>query len=147
MRTKNAFSGARLFDRLPTSASIGLSLAAVSAFATLFQGITTLLSVPGFYFNFTYGSVNSRDLNLSQKLGLIIVIWATLELVAIYLATGPRPVARFIVIALAGVKLLAFISYTPVNYSNWEQVFLVLFSAAPIILLLSRRSNEYYSVN
>jgi len=142
MRSKNAFSGVRLFDRLPTSAS----MAAVSAAATLFQGITTLLSVPGFYFNFTYGSVNSRDLNLSQKLGLIIIIWATLELVAIYLATGPRPVARFIVIALAGVKLLAFIGYTPINYSNWEHVFLVLFSAAPIILLLSRRSNEYYSV-
>ena len=109
MRSKNAFSGSRLFDRLPTSASIGLALTAISAFATLFQGITTFLSVPGFYFNFIYGSVNSENLNLSQKLGLIIVIWASLELAAIYFATGPRPVARFIVLAMAGVKLLAFI--------------------------------------
>ena len=145
MRSKNAFSGSRLFDRLPTSASIGLALTAISAFATLFQGITTFLSVPGFYFNFIYGSVNSENLNLSQKLGLIIVIWASLELAAIYFATGPRPVARFIVLAMAGVKLLAFIGYTRVTVSNCEYVFYVMFSAAPIILLLSRRSNEYYS--
>ena len=80
-----------------------------------------------------------------NKLGLIIVIWASLELAAIYFATGPRPVARFIVLAMAGVKLLAFIGYTRVTVSNWEYVFYVMFSAAPIILLLSRRSNEYYS--
>lgn len=148
MKIKNAFDGSRLFDRLPTSASIGLTLAAISAFATLFQGITTLLNVPGFYSNFFYGN-SAGNTNLSQRLGLFIIIWATLQLTAIYFATGPRPTARLIVVSLAGVNSLGFIAWSLLlkNGSLWDYVYLsilILFTAAPIIFLLSRRSNKYY---
>ncbi len=148
MKIKNAFDGSRLFDRLPTSASIGLALAAITALATLFQGITTLLSVPGFYSNFFYGT-NSDIINLSQRLGLFVIIWATLQLIAIYFATGPRPIARLIVVSLAGVNSLGFITWslTSNNISLWTYVYmsiLIIFTAAPILLLLSRRSNQYY---
>ncbi len=149
MRNKSAFNNGNLFDRLPTSASIGLSLSAISAFATLFQGITTVFRVPGFYSNFFYGTVSDSS-NLSQRLGLIIIIWAILQLTAIYLAMGARPIARIIVVSMAGVNLLGFISLFVglQSVTFWDYVLmsiLILFTLAPIIFLLSRRSNEYYS--
>ena len=144
MRIKGNFGASTLFDRRPTTATVGLSLAALSALATLFQGITTLLSVSGFYFDFIY--VTSPDIELSWRMGLIVTVWATLELIAIYLAMGPRPLARMAVIAMAGVKLLAFLSSNQTSLPLWQNLLLLILSSAPIVLLLSRASNDYYAI-
>ena len=144
MRIKRNFGASTLFDRRPTTATVGLSLAALSALATLFQGITTLLSVSGFYFDFVY--VTSPDTELSWRMGLIVTVWATLELIAIYLAMGPRPLARMAVIAMAGVKLLAFLSSNQTSLPLWQYLLLLILSSAPIVLLLSRASNDYYAI-
>lgn len=144
MRIKGNFGASTLFDRRPTTATVGLSLAALSAFATLFQGITTLLSVSGFYFDFIY--VTSPDIELSWRMGLIVTVWATLELIASYLAMGPRPLARLVVIAMVGVKLLSLLSLKQSSFPWWQDVLLILFSSAPIVLLLSRASNNYYAL-
>lgn len=144
MRIKGNFGASTLFDRRPTTATVGLSLAALSALATLFQGITTLLSVSGFYFDFVY--VTSPDAELSWRMGLIVTIWAALELFAIYLAMGPRPLARMAVIAMAGVKLLAFLSSNQTSLPLWQYLLLLILSSAPIVLLLSRASNDYYAI-
>lgn len=144
MRIKGNFGASTLFDRRPTTATVGLSLAALSALATLFQGITTLLSVSGFYFDFVY--VTSPDTELSWRMGLIVTVWATLELIAIYLAMGPRPLARMAVIAMAGVKLLAFLSSNQTSLPLWQYLLLLILSSAPIVLLLSRASNDYYAI-
>ena len=133
MRIKGSFGASTLFDRRPTSATVGLSLAAVSAFATLFQGITTLFSVSGFYFDFIY---RLTDAELNWRMGLIVTIWAALELVAIYLAMGPRPLARMAVIAMVGVKLMAFLSSNQSSLPLWEYIVLLILSSAPIALLL-----------
>jgi len=131
MRIKGNFGASTLFDRRPTTATVGLSLAALSAFATLFQGITTLFSVSGFYFDFIY--VTSPDIELSWRMGLIVTVWATLELIAIYLAMGPRPLARLVVIAMVGVKLLYLLSLKQSSFPWWQDVLLILFSSAPIV--------------
>lgn len=144
MRIKGNFGASTLFDRRPTTATVGLSLAALSALATLFQGITTLLSVSGFYFDFVY--VTSPDTELSWRMGLIVTVWATLELIAIYLAMGPRPLARMAVIAMAGVKLLAFLSSNQTSLPLWQYLLLLILSSAPIVLLLSRASNDFYEI-
>jgi hypothetical protein len=144
MRIKGNFGASTLFDRRPTTATVGLSLAALSAFATLFQGITTLFSVSGFYFDFIY--VTSPDIELSWRMGLIVTVWATLELIAIYLAMGPRPLARLVVIAMVGVKLLYLLSLKQSSFPWWQDVLLILFSSAPLVLLLSRASNNYYAL-
>lgn len=144
MRIKGNFGASTLFDRRPTTATVGLSLAALSAFATLFQGITTLFSVSGFYFDFIY--VTSPDIELSWRMGLIVTVWATLELIAIYLAMGPRPLARLVIIAMVGVKLLAFLSSNQLSLPLWQYLLLLILSSAPIVLLLSRASNNYYAL-
>lgn len=143
MNIKRSFGASTLFDRRPTSATIGLTLAALSAFATLFQGITTLLSVSGFYFDFIY--VNS-EATLSRRMGLIVSIWATLELVAIFLAQQPRQLARMAVISMVGMKLLAFLTIKQGSLPVWQYVVLLAISVAPIVLLLSRASNNYYAL-
>lgn len=144
MRIKGNFGASTLFDRRPTTATVGLSLAALSAFATLFQGITTLFSVSGYYFDFVY--VTSPDTELSWRMGLIVTVWATLELIAIYLAMGPRPLARLVIIAMVGVKLLAFLSSNQLSLPLWQYLLLLILSSAPIVLLLSRASNNYYAL-
>ena len=46
----------RLFNRRPTTATVGLSIAAISFFATILQGLIALLSsVNRFFFVFTSG--------------------------------------------------------------------------------------------
>ena len=116
----------------------------------MFQGITTLFSVSGFYFDFIY---RTTEAELSWRMGLIVTIWAALELFAIYLAMGPRPLARMAVIAMAGVKLLAFLSSNQTSLSSnqtslplWQYLLLLILSSAPIVLLLSRASNDYYAI-
>ena len=46
----------RLFNRRPATATVGLSIAAISFFATILQGVIALLSsVNRFFFDFTAG--------------------------------------------------------------------------------------------
>lgn len=142
MKIKRSFGASILFDRRPTSATVGLSLAALSAFATLFQGVTTLLSVSGFYFDFIY---RITEASLSWRMGLVVTVWATSELLAIFLALHPRPLARFAVISMVGVKLLAFLSSNQSDLPTWQFITLLALASAPIILLLSRSSNDYYT--
>ncbi len=140
---KRSFGGSTLFDRRPEAATIGLALAALSAFATLFQGLTTMFSVSGFYFDFIY---RATDATLNFRMGVIAFVWAAGELFAIYMALQPRPLARMAVIAMSGVKLLAFITSNESSLPIWHYITLLALSLAPVVLLLSRSCNNYYSV-
>lgn len=142
MNIKRSFGASTLFDRRPTSATVGLALAALSAFATLFQGVTTLFSVSGFYFDFIY---RTSEVSLSWRMGLIVSLWASLELLAIFLAQQPRPLARMAVISMVGVKLLAFLTSNQSSLPVWQYVLLLIISVSPIVLLLSPSSNNYYT--
>ena len=139
----NKFGVSSLFDRRPITATVGLALAALSAVATLFQGLTTLLSVSGFYFDFIY---RTSEVTLNWRMGLIVTIWASLELFAIFRAFESRPFARMAVIAMTGVKLLAFLTSNQSSLPVWQYLMLLGISVAPIILLLSKSSNNYYSI-
>ncbi len=143
MNIKRSFGASVLFDRRPISATIALSLAALAAFATLFGGITSLLSVTGSYFDFV---PISSDEVISWRIALVTTIWSLLEIVVIFLALQPRPLARFAVISMVGVKLLAFLRIEPSNLPIWQYAALLMLSIAPIILLLSRESNSYYTL-
>jgi hypothetical protein len=143
MRLSGRFGASTLFDRRPTSATIGLVLLSISSFTTLVYGLTILFSAPGILFNFTF--IERQEVDYSWRTGLIAVIYSTIQIVAIYLATGPRPFARLIVLAIAGVNLLGLLSIAN-NYDPlWQYLLLVILSAAPILFLLSRSSNSYYS--
>jgi hypothetical protein len=143
MRLSGRFGASTLFDRRPTSATIGLVLLSISSFTTLVYGLTILFSAPGILFNFTF--IERQEVDYSWRTGLIAVIYSTIQIVAIYLATGPRPFARLIVLAIAGVNLLGLLSIAN-NYDPlWQYLLLVNLSAAPILFLLSRSSNSYYS--
>ena len=107
MKMKRSFGTSTLFDRLPTSAIIGLSLAGLSVLMTFLQGVTSLFSVPNFYFNFQYLSMKALDQNLRS--GLFWTIISLIAMIAIFRATGPRQLARITVIAMTGVHLLFFI--------------------------------------
>ena len=111
MKMKRSFGTSTLFDRLPTSAIIGLSLAGLSVLMTFLQGVTSLFSVPNFYFNFQYLSMKALDQNLRS--GLFWTIISLIAMIAIFRATGPRQLARITVIAIMGVQLLLFIRTTP----------------------------------
>lgn len=102
MKIKRSFGTSTLFDRLPTSAIIGLSLAGLSVLMTFLQGVTSLFSVPNFYFNFQYLSMKALDQNLRS--GLFWTIFSLLAMIAIFRATGPRQLARITVIAIMGVQ-------------------------------------------
>ncbi len=111
MKIKRSFGTSTLFDRLPTSAIIGLSLAGLSVLMTFLQGVTSLFSVSDFYFNFQYLKMENLDQNLRS--GLFWTIFSVLAMIAIFRATGPRQLARITVIAIMGVQLLIFIRSTP----------------------------------
>lgn len=140
---KRGFGSSTLFDRRPESATVGLAMAALSAFATLFQGFTTIFSVSGFYFDFIY---RASETELNFRMGIIATIWATLELIAIYLALHPRPLARMAVISMSGVKLLAFITSNESSLSGWHYLTLLALSLAPVVLLLTKSCNNYYAI-
>ena len=107
MKMKRSFGTSTLFDRLPTSAIIGLSFAGLSALMTFLQGMTSLFSVPNFYLNFQY--LNMEDLDQNWRSGLFGIFTSLIAMIAIFRATGPRQLARITVIAMTGVHLLFFI--------------------------------------
>lgn len=135
----------KLFNRRPTTATIGLSIAAISFFATMMQGAISLLtSTNRFFFDFiSGGEIGGGGITFRQA--LIGCSWALIGLVACYLAQEPRNLARFTVLMTSGVKLFAFLAYSEqVNLSIWQYLLTLAFAAAPVILLLLPSSNQYY---
>ena len=137
------FGISHLFDRRPAVATIGLALASLSAFATLFQGLSSILSVTGFYFDFIYKTSEVESVN--ARMGILVTCFSIIQIIAIYRALEPHNIARMIVVSMTGVKLLAFISSNSNNLPIWQYLLLLVFTAAPILLLLSRAPNSYYS--
>ena len=137
------FGISHLFDRRPAVATIGLALASLSAFATLFQGLSSILSVTGFYFDFIYKTSEVESVN--ARMGILVTCFSIIQIIAIYRALEPHNIARMIVVSMTGVKLLAFISSNSNNLPIWQYLRLLVFTAAPILLLLSRAPNSYYS--
>ena len=137
-----------LFNRRPTSATVGLSIAAISFFATILQGLIQLLASRNFFFfDFVYGQQQGES-GLSWKQAVIGLTWAVIGFIACYFALQPRNFARFTVIATSGVKLFAFVSFSDyVTMPTWRYLATIILAAAPIILLLSRPSNAYYGRN
>lgn len=141
----NNWSFQKLFNRRPTSATIGLAIAAISFFATMIQGIIVIAtSRSNFFFDFVY-AFNSNIIEVPLSQNIIGIIWSLLGLIACYLALEPRNYARFTVLIAAGVKLFAFISYSDqVNLPLWRYMMIIVLAVLPIILLLTKSSNVYY---
>jgi hypothetical protein len=136
-----------LFNRRPATATIGLSIAAISFFATILQGLMGLLSGSNrFFFDFVV-AFSAGDSPLTFKQAAIGSIWSVIGLFACYRALEPRNAARFTVIVTSGVKLFVFLSYTSTNMSLWEYLLILIIAIAPIVLLLLPPSNQYYGRN
>ncbi len=137
-----------LFNRRPTSATIGLSIAAISFLATVLQGAIQLLASRNFFFfDFVYGAQEGES-GLTWRQAVIGISWALIGLIACYLALQPRNFARFTVLATTGVKLFAFISFSDyVTMPLWRYVATIVIASLPIVLLLSKSSNSYYGRN
>jgi hypothetical protein len=138
----------KLFNRRPATATVGLSIAAISFFATILQGLIALLSsVNKFFFDFTAG-VQLGDTGITFRQALIGCTWALIGLIACYRALEPRNLARFTVLITSGVKLFAFLAFSSqVNISLWQYLITLIIAAAPIVLLLLPPSNHYYGRN
>jgi hypothetical protein len=135
----------KLFNRRPTSATIGLSIAAISFFATILQGVISLLSSTNrFFFDFVSG-VDLGGGGITFRQAFVGCSWALIGLVACYRAQEPSNLARFTVLVASGVKLFAFLAYSDeVSVSLWQYLLRLIFASAPIILLLLPPSNQYY---
>jgi hypothetical protein len=127
---------------------VGLSIAAISFLATILQGIIQLLASKNFFFfDFVSGSQEGES-GLSWKQAIIGISWALIGLIACYLALQPRNMARFTVLATAGVKLFVLIAFSDyVALNLWKYLAIIIFAILPILLLLSRSSNAYYGRN
>lgn len=138
----------KLFNRRPTTATVGLAIAAISFFATILQGVIALLSsVNQFFFDFTVG-IELGDSGITFRQALIGCTWATVGLIACYRALEPRNLARFTVLITSGVKLFAFLAFSSqVNIPLWQYLVTLGLAFAPIILLLLPTSNQYYGRN
>jgi hypothetical protein len=138
----------KLFNRRPTTATVGLSIAAISFFATTLQGLIALLSSTNrFFFDFTAG-VSLGDSGITFRQALVGCTWAVIGLIACYRALDPRNLARFTVLITSGVKLFAFLAFSSqVNISLWQYFLTLALALAPIILLLLPASNQYYGRN
>jgi hypothetical protein len=138
----------KLFNRRPATATVGLSIAAISFFATILQGLIALLSsVNKFFFDFTAG-VQLGDTGITFRQALVGCTWALIGLIACYRALEPRNSARFTVLITSGVKLFAFLAFSSqVNISMWQYIITLIIAAAPIVLLLLPPSNQYYGRN
>jgi hypothetical protein len=108
MKIKRNFSASTLFDHLPNAAIFGLALAGLSALMVFLQGVTTLLSISQFYYDFRY--LDITGIEQDWQTGLFWTIISLLTFVAIYLATGPRQLARITVISIMGAKLLLLVT-------------------------------------
>ena len=135
----------KLFNRRPTTATIGLSIAAISFFATMLQGVISLLSSTNtFFFDFVSG-VDLGGGGVTFRQAIVGCSWALIGLIACYRAQEPSNLARFTVLVASGVKLFAFLAYSDeVSISLWQYFLRLAFAAAPIILLLLPPSNQYY---
>ena len=135
----------KLFNRRPTTATIGLTIAAISFCATMLQGFISLLSSTNrFFFDFVSG-VDLGGGGITFRQALVGCTWALIGLVACYRAQEPRNLARFTVLITSGVKLFAFLAYSDeVSLSLWQYLLRLIFASAPIILLLLPPSNHYY---
>lgn len=135
----------KLFNRRPTTATIGLSIAAISFFATMLQGVISLLSSTNtFFFDFVSG-VDLGGGGVTFRQAIVGCSWALMGLIACYRAQEPSNLARFTVLVASGVKLFAFLAYSDeVSISIWQYLLRLAFAAAPIILLLLPPSNQYY---
>ena len=135
----------KLFNRRPTTATIGLSIAAISFFATMLQGVISLLSSTNrFFFDFIIG-VDLGGGGITFRQAIVGCSWALIGLVACYRAQEPSNLARFTVLVASGVKLFAFLAYSDeVSVSLWQYLLRLIFASAPIILLLLPPSNQYY---
>jgi hypothetical protein len=138
----------KLFNRRPTTATVGLSIAAISFFATILQGLIALLSSTNrFFFDFTSG-VELGDSGITFRQALVGCTWALIGLIACYRALEPRNLARFTVLITSGVKLFAFLAFSSqVNISLWQYFVTLVVALAPIVLLLLPASNHYYGRN
>jgi hypothetical protein len=139
----------KLFNRRPATATIGLSVAAISFVATLLQGLIALISsTNNFFFDFAQGVDLGGGGGISFRQALIGCSWALIGLVACYLAQEPRNMARFTVLITSGVKLFAILAYSGrVSGTLWQYLLILALAAAPIILLLLPSSNQYYGRN
>lgn len=139
----------KLFNVRPTSATIGLSIAAISFFATILQGIISLLSSENvFFFDFISGTDLSGDSRLTLTQAIVGTSWAVIGLISCYKALEPSSLARFTVVVTSGVKLFAFISYSDqVNLPLWKYVVILILAILPIVLLLAPASNRFYGRN
>jgi hypothetical protein len=138
----------KLFNRRPATATVGLSIAAISFFATILQGLIALLSsVNKFFFDFTAG-VQLGDTGITFRQALVGCTWALIGLIACYRALEPRNLARFTVLIASGVKLFAFLAFSSrVSLSLWQYLVILMIAAAPVVLLLLPPSNQYYGRN
>jgi hypothetical protein len=138
----------KLFNRRPTTATVGLSIAAISFFATILQGLIALLSSTNrFFFDFTSGG-ELGDSGITFRQALVGCTWALIGLIACYRALEPRNLARFTVLITSGVKLFAFLAFSSqVNISLWQYFVTLVVALAPIVLLLLPASNHYYGRN
>lgn len=141
----NNWSFQKLFNRRPTSATTGLAIAAISFFATLIQGIIVIAtSRSNFFFDFVY-QWNPTVIEVPLSQNIIGIVWSLIGLIACYLALEPRNYARFTVLVAAGVKLFAFISYSDeISMPLWRYLIILVIALLPVVLLLSRSSNDYY---
>ncbi len=143
------YSFQKLFNRRPASATIALSIAAISFFATILQGSIALLSSENkFFHDFLEYRELSGDSGITFRQAIIGTSWAVIGLIACYRALEPSNLARFTVIMTAGVKLFAFISFPErINWPLWHYLLVLILASLPIILLLLPPSNNYYGRN
>lgn len=138
----------KLFNRRPAVATIGLSISAISFFATILQGLIGLLSSTNrFFFDFTAG-VELGDSGITFRQALVGCTWALIGLIACYRALEPKNLARFTVLITSGVKLFAFLAFSSqIDISLWQYFVTLALALAPIVLLLLPASNHYYGRN
>jgi hypothetical protein len=139
----------KLFNRRPATATVGLSIAAISFLATILTGLVTVLSGANrFFFDFVVGA-QFGDSSLTFRQAIVGIAWSAIGLIACYLALEPRNLARFTVIVTAGVKLIALTAFTQQagRLPLWQYLLIISLAVAPIILLLLRPSNQYYGRN
>ncbi|MEY3736782.1 MAG: hypothetical protein RLZZ251_498 [Actinomycetota bacterium] len=142
-----------LFYRRPVVATVGLSIAAISFFATFIQNLLLLLntksleSMPGvvFVFDFIQASQVGGAGTFTWQQAVLGLFWSGFGLLSCYLALKPRNIARFTVVTFAGVKLFAFLAFADiVTIPLWQYVMTITIAILPIVLLLLPSSNDFY---
>ena len=138
----------KLFNRRPATATIGLSIAAISFFTTILQGLTGVVAGANrFFFDFIT-TIDAGDTGLTFRQAAIGSIWSIVGLIACYRALEPRNAARFTVIVTTGVKLFVLLRTAAfTDLSLWVYSLSLIIAIAPIVLLLLPPSNRYYGRN